>query len=73
MSHKVKNSSVVYNLFCPACNKQITVQNFGRISGKTNRHLTSDDCPCCKVRLSIDYDKVRNEVVATVKEKSCEL
>ena len=36
MSHKVKNSSVVYNLFCPACNKQITVQNFGRISGKTN-------------------------------------
>ena len=70
MSHKVKNASVVYELFCPACSKQLTVQNFGHISGKTNRHLTTDSCPCCKVRLSIDYDKARNEVVATVKEQA---
>ena len=68
MSHKVKNSSVVYSLFCPACSKPLNIQNFGHISGKTNRHLTTDACPSCKAVLSIDYDKEQNKVVATAKE-----
>lgn len=74
MSIKVKNSSVVYDLFCPVCSKRLTIQNFGHISGKTNRHLTTDDCPSCKARLSIDYDKISNEVIAKVKsDKDIEL
>lgn len=68
MSHKVKNSSVVYSVFCPVCSKLLNIQNFGHISGKTNRHLTTDNCPSCKEVLSIDYDKVQNKVVATAKE-----
>ena len=68
MSHKVQNSSVVYSVICPACSKPLNVQNFGHISGKTNRHLTTDACPSCKAVLSIDYDKEQNKVVATAKE-----
>lgn len=69
MSHKVRNARVIYDFDCPACGKELTLQNF-KILGKTNRHLTTDDCLCCKARLSIDYDKVSNKVVATVKEKA---
>lgn len=70
MSIKVKNARVVYDFYCPACHKNLVLQNFGNLTGKTNRHLKTDSCPCCKLRLSIDYDKARNEVVATVKEQA---
>lgn len=68
MSHEVKNSSVVYSVFCPVCSKPLVIQNFGHISGKTNRHLTTDACPSCQEVLSIDYDKEQNKVVATAKK-----
>lgn len=68
MSHKVKNSSVVYSVFCPVCSKPLVIQNFGHISGKTNRHLTTNSCPSCKEVLSVDYDKEQNKVIATAKE-----
>lgn len=70
MSHKVKNARVVYDFDCPACHKNLVLQNFDNLTGKTNRHLTTSHCPRCIARLSIDYNKAQNMVVATVKEQA---
>ena len=66
MSINVKNARIVYDFSCPACGKGLILQNF-TVKAKRSRHLTNGKCLGCKARLSIDYDKVRNEVVATVK------
>lgn len=73
MSINVKNARVVYDFTCPVCDKGLVLQNYGNLTGKTNRHLTIDHCLRCETRLSIDYNKVRNEVVATVRELKDEL
>ena len=68
MSKQIKNARVVYDFDCPVCHKSLFLQNFDNISGKRNRHLTTNNCLRCETRLSIDYNKAANMVVATIKE-----
>lgn len=68
MSINVKNARVVYDFECPVCSNSLVLQNFNSISGKADRHLTTDHCPRCETRLSVDYNKAINTVVATVRE-----
>lgn len=64
----IKNARTVYDFDCPVCHKSLVYQTTDNISGKTNRHLSISHCAVCETRLSIDYSKSKNMVLATVKE-----
>ena len=65
---KVKNARTVYDFECPVCHKSLVYQTTDNISGKTNQHLSISNCAVCETRLSIDYSKSKNMVLATVEE-----
>ena len=64
----IKNARTVYDFDCPVCKTSLVYQTTDKISGKTNRHLSISNCAVCEKRLSIDYSKSKNMVLATVKE-----
>lgn len=70
MSIKVKNARVVYDVDCPVCPAVLTYQRDEAVRGMKSEHLSIGHCTNCGTRVSIDYDKSRNEVVATVKEQA---
>lgn len=68
MSIYIKNSRVVYDVACPVCPANLIYQSAETIRGMRSEHLSIGHCENCQTRLSIDYDKEVNMVVATVKE-----
>ena len=68
MSIKVKNARVVYDVDCPVCPVTLIYQTTATVRGMKSEHLSIGHCANCGTRVSIDYDKSTNMVVATVKE-----
>lgn len=68
MSIYIKNSRVIYDVACPVCPAILTYQRDEAVRGMRSEHLSINHCANCQTRLSIDYNKSCNEVVATVKE-----
>ncbi|WP_413190828.1 hypothetical protein [Psychrobacter sp. AT9] len=68
MSAKIKNARVVYDVVCPVCPAELIYQSAETVRGIKSEHLSIGHCTNCGTRVSIDYDKAKNVVVATVKE-----
>lgn len=68
MSITIKNARVVYDVVCPVCPANLIFQTDATVRGIKSEHLSIGHCKNCATRVSIDYDRVQNMVVATVKE-----
>ena len=68
MSINIKNARVIYDVACPVCPAELIYQSAETVRGIKSEHLSIGHCTNCGTRVSIDFDKTQNMVVATVKE-----